>query len=176
MRKKICFLVLCFGAAVIFACAAADAAPATVILNGVPHAIWAGKGASDSTVVIDSATAPADGVPSFTFAATFTRTAALKNLSLALTPSDGFVPSGEIVLLFPKMAPLQLYGKVAEKRGANGLVEYALSFFAGLGELRECCSSGRSGASLAIYDQSGQKREIALPGELFVAMPGALPH
>ena len=44
MNKKICILAMCLAVVAVFACAAADAASATVILNGVPHAIWVAKG------------------------------------------------------------------------------------------------------------------------------------
>jgi hypothetical protein len=176
MNKKNWFLVMCLAAVAAFGCFAADAAPSAVLLNGVSHTIWVGKGASDSTVVIDSAAAPADGFVSFTFAATFTRATALKTLSLTAASADGFVPSGEIALAFPKNVSVRLYGKVAEKRAAGGLVEYALTFFAGLNELRDCCSSGQAGASLTLYAEDGQKREIALPGALFSAMPIASTH
>ncbi len=171
MRKKIRFLALCFGAAAVFACAAADLAPSTVVVNGANHAIWVGKGASDSTVVIDSADSPVASIAYCTVAATFTRLAVLKSFVITLAPSDGFAPSGEITLAFPKREPLRLFGKVSEKIGANGGAEYSLAFFTGLGELRDCCLSGRNGAVVALFAQDGQRREIALPGAFFEAMP-----
>jgi hypothetical protein len=49
---------MCLAVAAFGACFAADAAPAAIVLNGISHTVWVGKGASDSTVVIDSADAP----------------------------------------------------------------------------------------------------------------------
>ncbi len=176
MIKKIGFLAAFLMIAAVFACAAADTVPSAVVLNGVTHAIWVGKGASDSTIIIDSADSPAEGVAICTVAATFTRLTALKNFVITFIPNDEFVPSGEIMLTFPKRDSLRLYGKVSEKTSAKGGDEYSLAFFAGLSELRDCCLSGRGGASLSIFSQNGQRREIALPGAFFEAMPIGASH
>lgn len=171
MRKKNWFLAVCLGMAAIFACPAADAAPSAVVLNGVTHAVWVGKDVSDSTIVIDSADSPAEGVANCTVAATFTRLAALKNFVITFVSNDGFTPSGEITLTFPKRDPLRLYGKVSEKIETKGGKKYSLAFFAGLSELRDCCPSGRNGTGLSVFSRDGQRREIALPGAFFETMP-----
>lgn len=171
MYKKTFSLAMCLAVVAVGACFASDAAPAAIVLNGISHTVWVGKGASDSTVVIDSADDPVPGVVNCSLAATFTRLAALKNFVITLVPSDEFAPSGEVTLKFPKRDSLRLYGKVSEKTGAKGAKEYSLAFFAGLTELRDCCLLGRSGASLSIFSQDGQRRDIALPGAFFEAMP-----
>ncbi len=101
MSKKTCFFAIGLAFALGLVGLAAEDATTKVVLNGVAHTIWTGKGAADSTIVTDSAEAPAEGISSFALAATFTRAAALKTFALTLGFSDTFAPSGEIALFFP---------------------------------------------------------------------------